>query len=219
MVFSPNPLSGLESCSVTLPSGAFARISHSFTGTNVPTGAAVVYALELTAPPATPATVANAAHVVFGNNIMPRVTNDVTLVSTLCKVGPDQTGASALHSAPVVGGLNFDSSAPNTSWLITKNTELGGRRGRGRMYVPGVPELSIDNGGVLESSYFTAQQTAVNAWLAALIAAGSIDFLVLEHEPAAPGTQNPSPQPSLPSVVSSLTVSGLVATQRRRLRR
>jgi hypothetical protein len=101
--------------------------------------------------------------------------------------------------------------------LIHKRTSRGGRRGRGRMYIPWAsPTSDIGETGVVTSTRVTAAQSAINAWRTAVIAAAGP--IVLLHRPSTPGTTHPS-TPGPPDEVSSLVVDPLVATQRRRLGR
>lgn len=97
----------------------------------------------------------------------------------------------------------------NCSLLVTKNTGLGGRRNRGRMYWPpsSVPENNVDAAGFLESSFRVSAQSAVDDWFDAETAV--LGELVLFHDVG--GDVTPTP-------VASLTVGSQIATQRRRMR-
>jgi hypothetical protein len=121
-------------------------------------------------------------------------------------MGPDDTGPSALHSAVEPGAGDSAAAPPNVSVLVRKNTALGGRKGRGRMYIPGVAEADSDGAGVMSSVRQAAWQAQADTFLVAA-ALGGLAGVVL-HEDA-----------TTPTPIISLAVDGRVATQRRRLRR
>lgn len=110
-----------------------------------------------------------------------------------------------------VTGTVVDTCPPcNCSLLITKNTALGGRKYRGRMFVP-VAELNegaVDQSGNILSAQLGPIQARWTAAFTALQAA----FLepILFHQDG--GVTDPTP-------ITSLTVQALIATQRRRMRR
>lgn len=100
----------------------------------------------------------------------------------------------------------------NCAYLVKKSTDLGGRRNRGRMYLPCPSEADVDGAGLVLS----ASVTALNVQTAKLLPGGAIhtafgvlgDPVVL-HES---GSQTPA-------TISSLTCQTKIATQRRRMRR
>jgi hypothetical protein len=100
----------------------------------------------------------------------------------------------------------------NSAYLVRKNTALGGRRNRGRMYLPGVPESLVSDAGVLTPVRVTEVTNALEAWRAALVASVAIEEMVILH-----ATSLLSPTPA-PTPVTSLVCQPLIATQRRRLR-
>lgn len=203
----------------------YARVTHKFTGTGVPTGAAIVYAVKLESG-LTPVQVANAAHDAWGDFPIGWQSSTVTLSQTLVKFGPDETGADGTSTdAARVGAAGGASTAPNISTLVTKRTLLGGRRGKGRLYMPGLVEANVDQAGLLLGTYVTGLQTTMDSWLADL-STRTIP-LYLEHEPTSTWIivdGRPRRFPSLvpapaPTAVVSLAVSPTAATQRRRMRR
>jgi hypothetical protein len=209
---------------MTLPVG-FARITLNFTGVNLPTGGSVIYCIEN--PADDPASqLATEAITAWSGSTMPgHQSSDVSLTSVLCKKGPDETGASAVATASVPGAGGANSAPPGVCWLIHKHTPLGGRRGRGRMYVPGIPEGNVEDDGMILASEVTAINTDLVAWLAANVAAGTPTML--EHFPETEWVLvngQPRRQPvggavPSPTVVSGMTCDPKSATQRRRLRR
>jgi hypothetical protein len=110
-------------------------------------------------------------------------------------------------STPAAAGgtVGGGSVPPNSAYLLKKTTALGGRKHRGRSYIPGVPREWVDGSGAIS----TTHQTAVNnAALAFLDFLGAVDCsMQLLHT----GTETPDE-------VISWNCQQLLATQRRRLR-
>ena len=114
--------------------------------------------------------------------------------------------------SPLTGTNGAQSVPQNSAFLARKSSALGGRRNRGRMYIPSVPEGDVDSAGVVLS----ATVTTWNVNLAAMMPGGSIHtafgFLgdaVILHET---GSQTPT-------TMTDLAMQNRIATQRRRLRR
>ncbi len=111
----------------------------------------------------------------------------------------------------ITGGTGHSSLPPNCAFLVHKRTARGGRRGRGRLFIPWCSsETNVDEAGIIQTAYLNTFQTAMNTWLSGL-AAGSCPMVLL-HDP---GITSPGP----PNVVTALTVDKLISTQRRRLGR
>jgi hypothetical protein len=110
-----------------------------------------------------------------------------------------------------VGGKANSSLPPNCALLVHKNTSRGGRRGRGRMFIPWwVGEGDCDEMGLVSAGVLTTYQTALNVFLTQL---GTRNVpMVLLHGPGRTATPGPD-------VVLSLTPDRLISTQRRRLGR
>lgn len=100
----------------------------------------------------------------------------------------------------------------NCAILVKKQTDLGGRRNRGRMYFPCPDETATDPAGL----YGSSSVIAFNVQTAKLLTGGTIHtafgFLgdpVVLHET---GSQTPA-------TVTDLVTQPKIATQRRRMRR
>lgn len=96
----------------------------------------------------------------------------------------------------------------NTSVLVKKVTQLGGRRNQGRMYLPAAYASVAETtaaGGLL-SDALTALQEVATDFKEALLTA-DID-MVLFHSEA----------PTEPTLITGLQVQPILATQRRRMR-
>lgn len=189
---------------MALPSG-FARITLNFHGAAVPTGAANVLCV---ANPGdlSPAEVAEQFNDAADGNLWTSMSNTVSVPTLIVKLGPDSTGAQGEFASTLAGGATGASGAAAPAALITKSTAAGGRKNKGRIFLPAIPESSIDQGGSLGPSIITAMQDDADALLANL--ESNLIPLCVEHGDG-----------STPEGVIALTVQALVATQRRRQRR
>ena len=113
----------------------------------------------------------------------------------------------AQHLDPVVGTLTGMGIPSNSSWLIKKNTALGGRHNRGRMYIPpyGLASANVETNGNINSTLVGIMQ---DFWDAILTAVGvsSWELFVLHSDS------------TTPTPINGFSVENQVATQRRRLR-
>lgn len=102
-------------------------------------------------------------------------------------------------------------SAPmpiNCAWLISKNTAAGGRKNRGRLYLPaGIygAESEVNQVGEFSSATVTFMQAAWDHFRSDLSEADRIP--VLFHSDG-----------SAPTTITSFSANGMISTQRRRLR-
>lgn len=111
----------------------------------------------------------------------------------------------------VAGTAAGGTVTPNVALLVHKRTLRGGRRGRGRLFIPWILlETNVDNAGTVDTTTLTATQTAMDNWRAALATADVPMYLL--HDP---GKTVSGP----PDQVLNLEVDRTVATQKRRLGR
>jgi len=119
------------------------------------------------------------------------------------------TGPLSFETGTAVAGSAAAGTLPNNcAILVRKNTNLGGRRNRGRMYLP--PAYSNESGvnqvGTLDPATVTVYQNLINSLNTELQA---LDFLpVVLHSNG--GT---------PAQISQFLVQPKLATQRTRMRR
>lgn len=183
----------------------YAHVVHFFGGDACPTGAAITYGVDLGAT-LDPSIQAEDCHNALVDNVMPNMPPDLTLLRTLCKFGPNDVGPSGEYTTPAVGGGSDVTGGAAISLLVQKKTGLGGREGRGRLYMPGLGEGSVDPGGDVVSANLAVFQTNWDAFLTEIETVSN--GMVLLHNSL-----------TAPTPVSSLVLSGVVATQRRRQRR
>lgn len=187
-----------------IPEG-FGQITHIFTGAGLPTGGAVVYGIEPVVV-GNPTAIAEAAETAFTDAFGTFLTTGVTLTNTLCKIGPNATGAVGESGGTFVFSGTPPAASAAVCYLIQKRTALGGRANRGRMYLPSVAEANVGSDGTLTAGAVSTLQTAADAFLTDLDTA-SIPMVVLHT-----GVGAPTP-------VTELVVQTVVATQRNRQRR
>jgi hypothetical protein len=94
---------------------------------------------------------------------------------------------------------------------VRKNTARGGRRGRGRIYLPWfIAEDGVDEVGLITPGTIGAIQAAMDVWRTKLVDFDLPMYVLHNSGISATGT---------PDQVTSLRVQGMIATQRRRLGR
>lgn len=106
------------------------------------------------------------------------------------------------------GTLSGDPMPPNCALLVSKSTDRGGRQGRGRFFLP--PAFYGESGFDANGNFIGLGQGRIqddlDAFLAALETNG-VPMVLLHTEAGTP-----------PDLVTGLTLSSRIATQRRRLR-
>jgi hypothetical protein len=148
---------------------------------------------------------------IWWEQVRQEMSSDVTLLGAQMRDlrAEGNTFDAALPAAAKTGAIAAPATVLNTSFLIRWKSAQGGRRGKGRTFVPGLPaaSLSDDSRGVAATPA-AAFQVTVNAYLNQMTADLG--------------------QAMLPAVVSrkfgtsayitSGTLAGIVGTQRKRLR-
>lgn len=107
------------------------------------------------------------------------------------------------------GSRAGESMAVNSCVLVRKNTGVGGRANRGRMFSPPInlSEAKVSKAGVIDPVDQAAIQADWSSFLTELNTAG-YSMVILHSDPLL-----------APTIVNSLTVESIIATQRRRLHR
>jgi hypothetical protein len=160
-------------------------------------------------------------HDAYGDTMLLNSTNDYSLQATEVRLQNDAPPAPPVLGVFASARAATGSSGPlpqNSAYLFHKRTPQPGRRGRGRMYVPGIPEAEVSSVGALSPGALgAAQQRATDFLLRFNPSSGAlvnVQMVVLNsYQQSFIG-----PKP-LPAVVNSLTIDPIIATQRRRLRR
>lgn len=180
-----------------------------FTGSAAPTGAQVTLGALAALDSAPAATRAETAYDFWRDELLPLQTVDINLVSCLCKLGPNDTGQSGTFDLIEAGGGGTSDETPAGALLVQKLTTLGGRAGKGRMYVPGIDNGDTETGGGINPTSLANWQTAFDAFYDRFTATDWAPVVL--HSVGSPI--------STPTPIVSFSVQGTMATQRQRLRR
>lgn len=131
-----------------------------------------------------------------------------TLDSVVIRIGNGTSTPGVVEvNSPQAGTAVGNPLPQNCTLLVRKLSTMGGRRGRGRMYVPPymLAEENVNANGVITSVSRATRQAEVDAWLG-----GTYGFVLL-HASGISSTPSPTP-------ITSFVVDARIATQRRRLR-
>jgi hypothetical protein len=172
-----------------------------------PEEAVITLGLEISANP-TP-TMAEDCYDVWSGALDSLSSTDWLFKSATIKAGPTSTGPTADFTDGVVTGTQAFSTVPiNTAILVRKQTALGGRKGRGRMYTCGQLFVGdVGGAGIIASSHVSDLDTAWFSILGGLQSVVGVTDVVLLHSDS-----------TAPTPITGFSVQSKAATQRRRLR-
>ena len=146
----------------------------------------------------------NALDDIFKDNLKPLCVAAHQLTRT---VVVDSTGLTfESTNAPVAGTASGTGWSPQVCFLIRKVTAVGGRRNRGRWYLPGGSEGDVDTNGDIPAGALAVVNTNVNNFFSDITTA-DFGFCILHADGGAP------------TDIVDLVPSARCATQRRRLQR
>lgn len=194
--------------SVIIPPG-FAQVSieHWLTAYNRP--AVTTWGIDLSGNAADADSVAQQQWSIYTTHMGPQIDSTVTIRD--CRVAIGQDGGDPIlgfSTGSTAGGRSAESTPPALALMITKRTNSGGRRGRGRIYIPwALSDTAVSENGAIAGASLTAWGSAASAWRSALAAANR--HMVLLHGSGL--TAPPAPTP-----VENLVVNPTIRTQRRR---
>lgn len=134
--------------------------------------------------------------------------NQWTFTGVTCTEMTSTGPVGGTSSVTNVGQLTGDPCPANCAVLVSKRTARGGRKGRGRMYLPAglVAEQFISAAGVITPAEVTSMQTRISGALADMVVAGLVGALLHSDEV------------TTPDMLTALQVNSVIGTQRRRLR-
>jgi hypothetical protein len=194
---------------VEVPIG-FAQVRFSWT---VSGDAEAMYSTIGVSPPAlaTATSIANDADTRWLTNVAAAAFTSNTYVvgSTYVSFNEGGPGPSIAEVGTPTPGTAVVSPPPNNvAALVAKTTGVGGRRNKGRMYLPPffLQEADVTASGAITNTVITALNTRLNNFRTAMEGLGYI--LVLFHSDG-----------GVPTPITSLSLDARVATQRKRLRR
>lgn len=185
----------------------YAQVNFKFGGLGLPLGGEVAIGVDNRGSDRTALDIATRCGANWVANLKEPTNTHVTLLTVLAKKGPNATGAFAEVVVNDTGTNATGDFNPSTAALVKKITGLGGRHGRGRMYLPMAGEDDTLTGGQLQPTFLTGVQPSLDDFLAQF----TTDDLpmVLLHAVSLP----------LPTPVTSLAIEAQIAIQRRRNRK
>ena len=188
-----------------VPSG-FAEVLIPFRHSGLARAAACVYGIDNNTGLSSPSAIADGVIALWEANIQDLIDTEVTVGPAHVRVNNGAGVISGDGTDSFAGTLADQTVAPNTAILVQKSSSTPGRAGRGRLYLPwAATDDSTNELGVLDPAAVIVIQGAFSQLLADH---GTFDApMVILHSGA--GT---------PAEVEELTVQGLLATQRRRMR-
>jgi hypothetical protein len=141
--------------------------------------------------------------------------NVLTLARVILSVGQDGGDQPTVESSlpPAAGEASGDFAPLSVAMLLNKKTSFLGRKGRGRMFIPGViKDNMVDISGRVGTSTIDAFEPILDLFLAALADPG------VEGIPSLPAVLLHSTATPPPTPIDSLTVNGVVGTMARRIK-
>jgi hypothetical protein len=138
----------------------------------------------------------------------PQIDSNVTIRSTRCVIGQDGpdplVGVSGLSAS---GGANRDSTAPALALMVARNTGVGGRANRGRVYFPwALSDTNVSEQGAVATAALTAWQARINVFLLSIEEDEYVGELVVLH----------SDPLRLPTPITTMVPNPVVRTQKQR---
>lgn len=156
---------------------------------------------------------ANSLATAWASEVMPLLSNQLTLNSVVCTGLDTPTSPQATVFASTVGGVSAAASPGNVAFVISFTSGLAGRGTRGRLYAPGLNETDVVGNSV--SSTFAADLLgAIFDAIAIVEAAVALYHVIVSR------FLNGSPRANgVPVVITTYGYRDLVVdTQRGRLR-
>lgn len=151
---------------------------------------------------------ANDVMTTFADQFSDVIGSAVDLVRAIVRVGTDDDPLVIESTQDLIHMAGGDTLPPQCSFLVRKLTAFGGKKNRGRMYIPGANDNLVDTAGKLSDAGLTALQGAASGLKTDLLDLSWISDLVVLHSAGV----------ALPTVITSLIAENEIATQRRRLR-
>ncbi len=191
---------------MNIPPG-FAQVNLNFNGTAAPRGAQVTFGVDNSSLDSGPAFIATTMLTQWASHMLAQQSSNITLASCRVKLGPNDTGLDAVVSLGTAGSVSAESVEPQVALLVSKVTASGGRQNRGRLFIPGIPDVVFGSNGQVVGSALTAYPPILTDWLADIDTAG-FPMVILHNSVEA-----------TPTPVVDLAMQLTCASQRRRIRK
>lgn len=197
---------------LVIPPG-YAHISMRFALDNYPRQAVTTWGIKLSGTTLDPDDLAWEQYSAFVNAWASFYDNNVTFAGCRTVVGQDGVEPTiGFHEGDTKGaGGNRETVPPAIAVLVDKRTGQGGRRNRGRMFLPwAATESWVSEAGVINTPGMQVLRDAASSFYDNIQGDGGFDYgsegMYVLH----------GPFHGAPTPVTSLSVSNVVSTQRRR---
>lgn len=196
----------------------FAQVTLPFKHASVPREAVITFGVDGEGWGGDYVGLANFCYGAFANEFGAEIDSEVTMGPARLLVGQDGGDPLAVvGTGNSVGSRTASMMPQNVALLVQKRSLTGGKRGRGRFYIPWIlRDEEVVETGLVDGTALAAFQDHATTMLDELASGGGGADpapMVILHDSSGLG-----PEPG-PSEVVSLTVDPMVATQRRRLGR
>jgi hypothetical protein len=200
-----------------------ALITQSLLRSDMSRAAQLTFAFHTSGTPGVPLAlfVVNAFQTAFNARIAPAIDSNVTIEQPFVRLGDGSATPyeELATGASIVGGNAGTYAPPNVACLCKKVTGSGGKKNRGRTYIPFIlPVTAVSENGTVDPGTATALNTRLANFMSDMVASTSPMVIANKtyNQPLPPHyvtaiTYGPT--------VSSWSVEPLIATQRRRLGR
>lgn len=145
---------------------------------------------------------------IYTVNMQPFTAVQYTIQGAEVTVGSADPEDLVLQMGDFVVGTGNSAFPQNSAFLVKKIGVVPGKRNRGRMYIPAVPNNASDASGAVSEPTLTELQDALNLAGADIAGLPGITSPVVFHGSA----------PYTPSAIAGLQLDGRLASQRRRMR-
>jgi hypothetical protein len=186
----------------------YAQVNFSLTGTLLPHGAEVTFGVAPTPDIDGPEAIEVIKSAWEDAGLAGGFSQQLVISSVKMKWGPNETGR--VYESPWnwAGADGSQPLPPNVALLVTKQTDWGGKKSKGRFYWPGLTEAVSNGGGQVNPAAFDTYVDGFNSFRDALDG-GNVPMVLLHAE---------DQSDVIPYFVKQLSAQSTMATQRRRLR-
>lgn len=157
---------------------------------------------------------ANRVFVCYTNNFLTSMGTAFTVNRVILTVGQDGGSGSVISTeSPVAGTRTGTFGSVVQAVLLNKVTNVLGRQGRGRMFIPGVlSQTEVNTSGIISSGSVTAFQADADGFYDELLDPG------ITSAPSLPPVLLHSNAVLAPTTIQALQVSSKTGIQRKRIR-
>lgn len=164
----------------------FGQVSYVFSGDAAgPGGCMVTLGLDVPSGVA-PLDLASDYQDAFVQNIMPALSNDVTLTEVRLRISVAEGEVVQSLFGNFPGQDGSEASPPSVAWPVTKFSQFGGRANRGRWFLPGIPEDITEPSGAIQPAAITAFNEQLADYLEQMTSGDTGLVILHQSELAAP---------------------------------